>query len=56
MQAAHDLVVDELAPETVARGDIRLLISLLSTTDGHPISGWQQRGKVMHNTGLVEQD
>ncbi|KAG6828595.1 hypothetical protein H0H92_007336 [Tricholoma furcatifolium] len=44
--AAHDLAVEELAPDVVLRRDFELLQSLFSNFVDHPVNGWHVRGKV----------
>jgi nuclear pore complex protein Nup98-Nup96 len=44
--AAHDLAVLELAPEAVIRHDYELLKNLFARMAGHPVDGWNVRGKV----------
>ena len=44
--AAHNIAVLELAPDTVIRQDLILLRELLEPFEGRPVSGWNERGKV----------
>jgi len=44
--AAHELAVLELAPDAVNRRDLELLDTLFSRFAGHPVDGWNTRGKV----------
>ena len=43
---AHDLAVFDLAPDAVIRKDLALLKELFRKISGHPVDGWQVRGKV----------
>lgn len=45
--AAHDIAVLELAPDAVVRHDLKLLKELFEVFEGHPVNGWNERGKVM---------
>lgn len=44
--AAHELAVYELAPEAIMRKDLELLEELFQRISGHPVDGWEVRGKV----------
>ncbi|KAI0764576.1 nuclear protein 96-domain-containing protein [Trametes elegans] len=44
--SAHDIAVLELAPDAVIRQDLLLLRELFDVFDGHPVNGWNERGKV----------
>lgn len=45
---AHSIVVRDLAPETVIRGDHSLLVDILSNLERHEdaVHNWQSGGKV----------
>ena len=43
---AHELAVYELAPDAIIRKDLELLDELFQRIAGHPVDGWQDRGKV----------
>ena len=44
--SAHELAVYELAPDAIIRKDLELLEELFQRIAGHPVDGWQDRGKV----------
>jgi nuclear pore complex protein Nup98-Nup96 len=44
--AAHDLVVLELAPDAVIRRDYELLKNLFNRMAGQSVDGWHVKGKV----------
>lgn len=49
---AHDLAVNELAPEVVLRNDMRLLRHIFARINWRVVDGWNSRGKVILSLSL----
>jgi nuclear pore complex protein Nup98-Nup96 len=45
---AHELAVNELAPDAIIRQDLNLLSSIFSRFTNHAVAGWHHGGKVCY--------
>ncbi len=50
--AAHRIVVDEIAPDLINRGDDDLLERCLAALTPSEIVGWHDRGNVSHSNSF----